>query len=141
MLLLDPNKYFMLKNGNPYFRAWKGEQKLRHHPLKQCAVPATLRGDIYTSAGIRPGELNSKVGSNLTWAGIRASVILGGPFKLALTNDPSLHLRFTDNKTPTLLVLDSRTMSMLSLLHLTGLTAYVSYVLKINLVQSICLRF
>ena len=57
LMVLDPNRNFMKA---PYFRTWKGDQRLRHHPVKRSAVPATYRGDLYTSAGIRPGEVNPK---------------------------------------------------------------------------------
>lgn len=129
LLLLDPNKDFMLidpnrdSQGVPYFRAWDGNQRLRHHPLKRSAVPPTFRGDLYTSAGIRPGELNLKDGEKINLSDFRASILLKGAFRIALTNDPSLHLRFDENDQmrPTLLILDSRTLSMLALLDLIGL--------------------
>jgi hypothetical protein len=132
-LLLDPNKDFTLtdpdNNGAqvPYFRAWAGEQRLRirHHPLKRSAVPPTFRGDVYNSAGIKPGELDPKEPAKANLSDFRATVILNGAFKIALTNDPSGHLRFDENDEmrPTLLILDSRTVSMLALLDLTGLIA------------------
>lgn len=131
MLLLDPNREFRHDNWRrdleevPYFRAWDGHQRLRHHPLKRSVVPPTFRGDIYTSAGIKPGEvnLNDKAKANL--CDFRASVLLKGAFKIALTKDPSLHLRFDekDGMRPTLFILDSRTLLMLALLDLTGFMA------------------
>jgi hypothetical protein len=131
LLLLDPNRDFMLvdpdrgSEGIPYFRAWDGNQRLRHHPLKQSAVPPTFRGDLYTSAGIRPGELNLKEKAMVNLSDFRASILLKGAFRIALTNDPSLHLQFDENNymRPTLLILDSRTLSILALLDLTGLMA------------------
>ena len=106
----------------PYFRSWNGDQRLRHHPLKRSAVPATYRGDLYTSAGIRPGEVNPKDPAKANLSDFKASVLLSGPIKIALTSDPSLHLRFNENEEmrPTLLILDSRTITMLALLDLTG---------------------
>lgn len=131
MLLLDPNGEFCRANWGrhleevPYFRAWNGHQRLRRHPLKRSVVPPTLRGDIYTSAGIRPGEVNLNDRAKGNLSDFRASVLLKGAFKIALTKDPSLHLRFDekDGTRPTLFILDSRTLLMLALLDLTGLMA------------------
>lgn len=125
MLLLDPYGAFKRDGNLQYFRAWGGHQRLRHHPLKQSVVPPTLRGDIYTSAGIRPGEVDLQDRAKANLSDFRASVLLKGPFKIALTNDPSLHLHFDENDgmRPTLFILDSRTLLMLALLDLTGFMA------------------
>jgi len=112
----------------PYFRAWP-EKKLRisHHPLKRSAIPPTFRGDIFNSAGIKPGECNFKEPAKANLSDLRASIIINGAFRIALTNDPSLHLRFNDDdQRPTLLLLDSRTILRVALLDLTGLMSYVS---------------
>ena len=94
--------------GSAVFQGWDGHQRLRRHPLKRSVVPPTLRGDIYTSAGIRPGEVNLKDRAKANLSDFRASVLLKGAFKIALTNDPSLHLRFDENDgmRPTLFILD-----------------------------------
>ena len=91
----------------------------------RSARPPTFRGDLYNSAGIKPGELNPKETAKANLADLKANVILNGAFRMALTNDPSLHLRFdeTDFKLPTLLVLDSGTIKTLALLDLTGFMA------------------
>ena len=109
----------------PYFRAWDGHQRLRRHPLKRSVVPPTFRGDIYTSAGIRPGEVNLNERAKANLSDFRASVLLKGAFKIALTNDPSLHLRFDENDgmRPTLFILDTRTLLMVALLDLIGFMA------------------
>lgn len=115
-MLADRNN----SSGVPYFRAWDSNWRLRNHPLKRAAIPSNFRGDIYTSVGIRPSEINAQLlGANLS--DFRALIVKKGLFRIALTNDPTLHLRFVHNETrPTLFVLDSRTISMLALLDLTG---------------------
>jgi hypothetical protein len=135
LLLLDPKKQLNFQDANahrhevriPYFRSWDGDQRLRQHAIIRSARPPTLRSDIYNSAGIKPGELGVSVGAVTNLSDFRASVIRNGAFKLELTRDPSLHLRFDENDEmrPTLLILDSRTISMLALLDLTGFMSYV----------------
>jgi hypothetical protein len=129
LLLLDPEKSLRFLDPNqtnqellPYFRAWNGDQRLRQHALLRSALPRTFRGSIYGSAGIKPGELGTSGLSIANLSDLRASVIGNGAFKIALTNDPTLHLRFDDNDEmrPTLFILDSRTVLMLALLDLTG---------------------
>ena len=91
----------------------------------RSALTPTFRGDLFNSAGIKPGEVNPKEAAKANLADFRATVILKGAFKLALTSDPSLHLRFDETNflQPTLLILDSRTISNLALLDLTGFMA------------------
>jgi hypothetical protein len=129
LLLLDANKDLGIhgtkdKTKLPYFRAWEGEQN-REHSLMRSALPPTFRGDLYASAGIKPGEINPKETAKANLADFRAKIILKGAFKIGLTNDPSLHLRFdeTDVLRPTLLILDTRTISTLAILDLTGFMA------------------
>jgi hypothetical protein len=108
----------------PFFRAWRGGQNRRQNKFMRSTVPQNLRGDILVSAGLKKGESDTgkeKPKANL--ADFRDEFILQGAFKMELTNDPSLHLRFdeTDFKRPTLLILDSRTLLLTALLDLTGL--------------------
>ena len=139
LLILDPNKTFMhrcglnnIPNGLdcPYFRTWTAAQTsiALTHPLRSrgSMLPAIYRRDIYHSAGIKPGELDPKDTPKANLSDIRASVLRTGSFKIALTSDPSLHLRFDDETrtTPTLLILDSRTVLMVALLDVTDLMAY-----------------
>lgn len=129
LLLLDPEgkfKLFQSKRGNidlPYFRAWNGDQRFRKHALLRPALPRTFRGYVFSSAGIKPGEISTQTSSMANLSDLRASVISNGAFKIMLTNDPSLHLRFDDNDEmhPTLFILDSRTVLMIAILDLTGL--------------------
>jgi hypothetical protein len=131
LLLLDPNKDLGIRGTEnnstklPYFRAWAGEQKFREQSLMRSALPPTFRGDLYASAGIKPGEVNPKETAKANLADFRTKIILKGAFKIDLTNDPSLHLRFdeTDVLRPTLLILDTRTISILAILDLTGFMA------------------
>jgi hypothetical protein len=131
ILLLDPKKHLTIPDPKdskirlPYFRAWSGDQNFRQHSFTRSAHLPTFRGDLYNSAGIKPGEINPKKTAKANLADLKANVILNGPFKMKLTNDPSLHLRFdeTDCQRPTLLLLDSRTIKMLALLDLTGFMA------------------
>jgi hypothetical protein len=72
-------------------------------------------------------EINAK---NKFWSGSLSDIndrdIYTGPFRLALTDDPHLHLRFDGNKErPSILILDSHTVSVLAILDLTGLMKYV----------------
>ena len=140
LLILDPKKTFMhhcglnnIPNGlnYPYFRTWTAAQTTvvaLTHPLRGSVLPTNYlsRRDIYHSAGIKPSELNPKDSPKANLSDIRASVFSTGSFKIALTSDPSLHLRFDDEMrtTPTLLILDSRTVLMVALLDVTGLMAY-----------------
>lgn len=131
LLLLDPKKDLKIRGNSdkvPYFRAWGDEQKFREQSLMRSALPPTFRGDLYVSAGIKPGEIISTEALRANLADFRAKVILKGAFKMELTNDPSLHLRFDETKfkRPTLLILDSRTISMLAILDLTGFMEYVT---------------
>jgi hypothetical protein len=135
LLLLDPKKQLKFQDPSnnrhevPYFRSWNGDQRLRQHAIIRSARRPTLRSDIYNSAGIKPGELGVCVGTVTNLSDFRASVIRNGAFKLELTRDPALHLRFDENDEmrPTLLILDSRTISMLALLDLTGFMSYVPH--------------
>src|SRR5579859_3985841 len=131
LLLLDPQgklKLSQAQKGNidlPYFRAWNGKQSFRNHALLRPAVRRNFRGYVFNSAGIKPGEISAshQMSSIANLSDLRASVISDGPFKIMLTNDPSLHLRLDDNDEmhPTLYILDSRTVLMIAILDLTGL--------------------
>jgi len=130
LLLLDPQGTLKLHDPEkeyldlPYFRAWNGGQRLRKHALLRPALPRTFRGYIFSSAGLKSGETCSSSIANLS--DLRTSVISNGAFKVVLTSDPSLHLRFDDDDEmhPTLFILDSRTVLMLAILDLTGLMSY-----------------
>ena len=134
LLLLDPQGTLKLQDPEkeyldlPYFRAWNGGQRLRKHALLRPALPRTFRGSILSSAGLKPGETCSSSIANLS--DLRTSVISNGAFKVMLTSDPSLHLRFDDDDEmhPTLFILDSRTVLMLAILDLTGLMSYTPLV-------------
>lgn len=132
LVLLDPQGKLKLsepEKGNidlPYFRAWNGEQRFRKHALLRPALPRTFRGHVFSSSGIKPGEISPQISSIANLSDLRASVISSGAFKIMLTNDPSLHLRFNDNDEmhPTLYILDSRTVLMVAILDLIGLMSY-----------------
>ena len=120
MLLLDPQECLQ-----PYFRSPKGEHRFREHPLLRHILPPTFRGEVFRTAGIKIGEANSNKGFNAPLSDLDATTIQKGKFRLALTTDPSLHLRFDESRNPpTILVPDSRTMCLLALLDLTGLMTY-----------------
>ena len=126
ILLLDPIGHFAsCFNHGPL----RNNKDLRHLPLILGGHPRDLRQDILTSAGIKSDELNSERPLKLhgSLSDIDARTIYNGPFRLALTDDPSRHLRFDDSGTrdqPTIFVLDSRTICTLALLDLTGLMEY-----------------
>jgi hypothetical protein len=113
----------------PFFRAWKGGKDRRKNTFMRSTLSHNFRGDVLTSAGIKDGELDvtsegaKKETPKANLADLRDEFILGGAFKMELTNNPSLHLRFdeTDFKRPTLLILDIRTVVLVSLLDFTGL--------------------
>lgn len=114
----------------PFFRAWRGGQSRRQNNFMRSTIPQNFRGNLLTSAGIKQGEvLKDKEKPKANLADFRDEFILQGAFKMELTNDPSLHLRFdeTDFKRPTLLILDSRTLLLVALLDLTGLMRQVPY--------------
>lgn len=129
ILLLDPLRELRLPTSEDgekvtsFFRAWTGEQYFREHSLMRSTIPQTLRGDILNSAGLKPGELDPKETPKANLADFRVKFITDGAFKIKTTTDPSLHLRFdeSDFRRPTLCILDSRTITMLALLDLTGL--------------------
>lgn len=120
LTLHDPEKG---NNDLPYFRAWNGDQGLRTHALLRPALPRTFRGHLYSSAGLKSGETWTHSSSIANLSDLRTSVISNGAFKVKLTNDPSLHLRFDDDDEmhPTLFILNTRTILMLAILDLTGL--------------------
>jgi hypothetical protein len=127
ILLLDPiNQFAPCFNHGP-----KASNKdLRRLPLICRGHPQDLRQDILNSAGIKSGEINQErcLEFHGLLSDIDARTLYNGPFRLALTNDPSHHLRFDESGTrdqPTILVLDSRTICTLALLDLTGLMEYV----------------
>ena len=126
LLLLDPKGDIMLPhlpNSSPLvspgivnLEQWR----LRYHPLIPT-FPTGFAGDVYFSAGLDPSELNIRT-SKVDLFNIRASTLLQGAFKIRLTDDPSMHLRFEEkDRHATLLILDSKTMLRLMLLDLTGL--------------------
>jgi hypothetical protein len=134
ILLLDPRKPVTPDPNNigitvpaPFFRHWDADRRLREHPAISSTRVRSFRGDIYNSAGIKPGELNVSINTTLNLSDFRASVIRNGAFKIELTRDPSLHLRFDEDNEmrPTLHILDTRTVSMLALLDLTGFMSYI----------------
>lgn len=114
----------------PFFRAWRGGQSRRQNNFMRSTIPQNFRGNLLTSAGIKQGEaVKDKEKPKANLADFRDEFILQGAFKMELTSDPSLHLRFdeTDFKRPTLLILDSRTLLLVALLDLTGLMRQVPY--------------
>jgi hypothetical protein len=116
LLLLDPSSHLC-----PFFGSSKGNQQLRDHPLLRHVVPPTFRGDVFSAAGVKPGEVKPIKDAQEHLSDIDASFIRNGPFRLALTDDPARHLRFDEGgPQPTILVLDSKTISRLALLDLTG---------------------
>lgn len=120
-----------------YFRDWDGDQRLRQHALIRCGRVPNFRDDIYNSAGIKPGELNVSVKATANLSDFRASVLRNGAFKIKLTREPSLHLRFNekDEMRPTLHILDTRTISNLALLDLTGFMSYILYSEDADLIE------
>jgi hypothetical protein len=117
LLLLDPSSHLC-----PFFGPSRGNQQLRDHPLLRHVVPSTFRGDLFSAAGVKPGELKPIKDAQEHLSDIDASFIRNGPFRLALTANPARHLRFDEGgPQPTILVLDSKSISRLALLDLTGL--------------------
>lgn len=117
LLLLDAKNYLC-----PVFGPSRRDKQLRCHTLLRQIIPSTFRGDLFNAAGVKPGEVKpvKDVQEHLT--DIDASFIHNGPFRLALTDDPSKHLGFDESGArPTILVLDSDTIIRLALLDLTGL--------------------
>ena len=87
----------------------------------------TFRNDVLSVAGLTSADCVSASEKPLQGplSDLRASNIYNGPFRICITSDPSLHLRFDPNKgRPTILVLGSDTICKLALLDLTGLMAY-----------------
>jgi hypothetical protein len=120
LLLLDPSSHLC-----PFFGSSKGNQQLRNHPLLRHVVPSTFRGDLFSIAGVKPGEVTPIKDAQEHLSDIDASFIRNGPFRLALTDDPARHLRFDEGgPQPTILVLDSKTISKLALLDLAGFMKY-----------------
>ena len=98
---------------------------MRHLPLVRRSHPHNIRQDILNSTGLKPKEINPRKRLELQGAlsDIDARTLYNGPFRLALTDDPSHHLRFDESGSrhqPTILVLDSHTICILALLDLTG---------------------
>lgn len=123
ILLLDPRNNLVgcFLPRNPPLRSSKPSLS-QGHSLIRRVLAETLRGDLYKSAGLKPAEINAQ---NIFLPGSLSDIndrdLYTGPFSLALTNDPALHLRFHETKVNTILVLDSRTVCMLAILDLTGL--------------------
>jgi hypothetical protein len=95
----------------------------KHQRLIRRVVSETLQGDIFTASGVDPGEVDVNLRSELrgSLSDINARDLYKGPFRIALTNDPSQHLRFVETRLqPTILVLDSQTICILAILDLTG---------------------
>lgn len=122
IILLDPIDRF-----SPYFTHGppRSNKDLRQLPLIRRGQSQNIRQDILNSAGLKQREIDS--GKVLQLEGIlsdiNARTIHNGAFRLALTDDPSRHLLFDESGArnhPTILVLDSRTVSILALLDLTG---------------------
>lgn len=138
LLLLNPTN----PNNVAYFRDWDGDQRLRQHALVRSGRVPNFRGDIYNSAGIKPGELKVSLKATANLSDFRASVIRNGAFKIELTRDPSLHLRFNekDEMRPTLHILDTHTIVILALLDLTGFMSYILYSEDPDLIEKLSCR-
>ena len=146
LLLLDPNDLFpgcFLPHGHwskkNSQQSPKPCQLSPDHPLIREARLGSFRGDLFKRAGINIEEIKSK---NKFWSGSLSDIndrdIYTGPFRLLLTDDPRLHLRFDGNKErPTILVLDSHTVSILAILDLTDLMKYVHFILAYSLLTNI----
>ena len=132
ILLLDPNKTFFQVDSNgsrekeiPLFRTWKSAYPLQRHSLFRGTSSCTFFDAVYSAAGIKLGEFRPQGPSDIVnLSDFHVSTILQGVFRVALTNDPSLHLRIVelDGKRPTLFILDTRTALMLGFFDLTGFT-------------------
>ena len=65
--------------------------------------------------------------------------IYNGPFRLNLTDNPALHLRFDNEEQhkdrPTIYILDTRTIGLLGLLDITGFMAYYPLQASSRLIQ------
>jgi len=111
-------------------RADKTVRRLPHdHSLIRRPLPSSLRQDVYSATGIKPTELDCIEKSNLSCSlsDINDRDLTSGPFCLEITDDPRRHLRFDDtstNASPTIKVLDTQTVCILSLLDLTGIMEY-----------------
>jgi hypothetical protein len=123
LLLLDPVDCIA-----PYFShdPPRSNKDLRRLPLIRRGHPQNFQGALLNAAGLKPEEVRKSeipLGLKGSLSDIDARTLYNGPFRLSLTNDPSLHLRFAvsdPRKQPSILVLDSRTMCNLALLDLTG---------------------
>lgn len=147
LLLLDPAKelegcFYPCRSLQLRGSQLSGDKILgREHALIQRPRPETLLEQIYKSAGITVREAKVK-STNLqgSLSDINDRDLYNGPFRLAFTNDPSLHLRFDDTNRhkdhPTILVLDSATVCRLALLHVTGLMKYVTFAILTRLGKS-----
>jgi hypothetical protein len=94
-----------------------------NHSLIRRPLSQNLRGDLYKAAGIKPNEISTRkqvLSGSLSDINDRDLTI--GPFRLALTDDPRFHLRFDNTKQePTILILDTRSVCILSILDFTGI--------------------
>lgn len=120
LLLLDLHNVF-----GSYFRAWEGGHKFRgRRTLFPNLGPNSFSEALLRSAGIKQAEIirDGEKPHSGPLHNLKASIIKTGPFDLALTNNPSCHLRFDEDKRqPTILLLDSDTISKLAILESTGL--------------------
>ena len=105
-----------------------------NHSLIRRPLPQNLRGDLYKATGIKPNEISVRkqiLSGSLSDINDRDLTL--GPFRLALTDDPRLHLRFDNTKQePTILILDTRSVCILSILDFTGIMECAHFMTMLN---------